>query len=97
MKSILSCDGVKSMRFCVISSCASNGKPAVPEILPDIAAADLRLTQIMGGYWDVAKMFNTNLPEMPGDWRMAQSILATLHTDGSWLWYDLTEHEIEEN
>jgi hypothetical protein len=84
------------MKFWVVSSCTDKGKPAVPEVFREISAADKRLTEIMIGYWGAAKLFHTNLPECPEDWRIAQSILAALHTDGSWLWYDLTEHEIEE-
>lgn len=65
-----------------------------PEVFGAHDAAVAFLKSEMLVHWEAQKEFNPDLPAFPEDWQAAQSVLAELHTDGSWGWYSLTVHDL---
>lgn len=49
----------------------------------------------MREFWNVASEFNGHIGTIPESWMVAQICLAGMHTDGSWVWYGKSKHEIE--
>lgn len=77
----------------IISSIGSNNHPATPQLFPSLLSAENHLREILFEYWQVLKLSYPYLKNMPECLDTAQAIIAALHTDGSWLWYEITHHD----